>query len=150
MADRRMLGPVKSVTSRQLAATTSFGWGDSRVYITMMSVRKFKIRRISEVLVNSVWTCCNTNKKFIVLKCSFKKRALQIGLPRDKDRNFRSNEKLEIASLHMSYACAILESGRYGCELDAGEGEASPLRRNLYTLYCGSQKWYNSPKNGRI
>jgi hypothetical protein len=34
--------------------------------------------------------------KFIVLNISFKKRALQIGFPRDKNRNCGTNEKLEI------------------------------------------------------
>jgi hypothetical protein len=68
--------------------------------ITVMSVRKFKIRRISEVLTGMLIVPEHAMTKFIVLNVSFKKRALQIGLPRDKNRNCRTNENLEIASLH--------------------------------------------------
>jgi hypothetical protein len=46
-----------------------------------ISVRTSKIRLISEVLVNSVWAYDN----LLFLYISLKKRALQIGLPRDID-----------------------------------------------------------------
>jgi hypothetical protein len=51
---RRLLGQMMAVTLRQLSASTSsiLVWGFPS--IIEISVRKFKIRFISEVLVNSV------------------------------------------------------------------------------------------------
>jgi hypothetical protein len=55
---RRLLGQMMAVTLRQLAASTSsiLIWGSVWGFPSMIeiSVRKFKIRLISEVLVNSV------------------------------------------------------------------------------------------------
>jgi hypothetical protein len=55
---RRLLGQMMAVTLRQLVASTSsiLIWGNVWGFpsIIEISVRKFKIRRISEVLVNNV------------------------------------------------------------------------------------------------
>jgi hypothetical protein len=55
---RRLLGQMMAVTLRQLASSTSsiLIWGSiwGFPYITEISVTKFKIRLISEVLVNSI------------------------------------------------------------------------------------------------
>jgi hypothetical protein len=71
--ERRLLGQMMAVTLRQLVASTSsiFIWGSVWGFpsIIEISVRKFKIRLISEVLVNSI--CEHTIiqiKKFIVFK----------------------------------------------------------------------------------
>jgi hypothetical protein len=54
--------------------------------IIEISVTKFKIQLISKVLVNSVSAYDNTNKENVFI-INLKKRALQIGLARDKKRN---------------------------------------------------------------
>jgi hypothetical protein len=59
---RRLLGQMMAVTLRQLvASTSSILWGFPSI-IEIISVRKFKIRLISEVLI-SVGTYDNTNKE---------------------------------------------------------------------------------------
>jgi hypothetical protein len=85
----RLLGQMMAVTSRQKAASTSsiliWGtFGDSPV-ITEISVRKFKV--LDMLIVSEHTIKIIQIKKFIILNVSFKKRALQIGLPRDKNRN---------------------------------------------------------------
>jgi hypothetical protein len=66
---RRLLGQMMaaSVMLRQLSASTSsiLIWGSVWGFpsIIEISVRKFKIRLISEVLVNSVCAYDNTNKE---------------------------------------------------------------------------------------
>jgi hypothetical protein len=58
---------MMAVTLRQLVASTSsiFIWGNVWGFpsIIEISVRKFKIKLISEVLVNSVSAYDNTNKE---------------------------------------------------------------------------------------
>jgi hypothetical protein len=59
--------------------------------------------RFSEVLVNSVWAYDNTNKEIsLFLNISLKKRALKIRLPRDKTRNWRTNENTNGVGLHLT------------------------------------------------
>jgi hypothetical protein len=80
----RFSGQMMAVTLRQLLASTSsiliLGsvWGFPS--IIEMSVRKYKLRLISEVLLIVSEDTIIQIKKFIV----FKYQLLQIGLPRDK------------------------------------------------------------------
>jgi hypothetical protein len=51
-------------------------------------------------------------KKFIILK---RGRCMQIGLPQDKNRNCRTNEKIEIASLPLYAIWDSVYSSNHHC-----------------------------------
>jgi hypothetical protein len=94
---RRLLGQIMAASTSSILIWGSV-WGVPS--IIEISVIKFKIRLISEVLVNSVWACDNTNLLF--LNINLKKRALQIGLPQDKNRNWRTSENTSGVGLHLT------------------------------------------------